>query len=50
MNTEQLINDLRAELDAMLQTLALIKQLNSRGKTLKIDEEITRILKYYNRN
>jgi hypothetical protein len=42
-------NDLAAEFDMMLRTLEIIKTLNTLGKTLKIDEEITAILKHYNR-
>jgi hypothetical protein len=49
MEEEDTINDLRAEFDMMLRTLEIIKTLNSLGKTLKIDEEITAILKHYNR-
>ena len=49
MDEEDTINDLRAEFDMMLRTLEIIKHLNSRGKTLKIDEEITAILSHYNR-
>ena len=49
MEEEDTINDLRAEFDMMLRTLEIIRTLNSRGKTLKIDEEITAILKHYNR-
>jgi hypothetical protein len=49
MEEEDTINDLRAEFDMMLRSLEIIKHLNSLGKTLKIDEEITAILKHYNR-
>lgn len=50
MEEEDSINSLRAELDMMLRTLEIIRHLNSRGKTLKIDQEITAILTHYNRN
>jgi hypothetical protein len=49
MNDETM-NALRAEIDMMLNTLALIRKLNSEGKTLKIDLEIEKILKSYHRN
>jgi len=49
MEEEDTINNLRAEFDMMLRSLEIIKHLNSMGKTLKIDEEITAILKHYNR-
>ena len=50
MEEEDSINSLRAEMDMMLRTMEIIRHLNSRGKTLKIDEEITAILTHYNRN
>lgn len=50
MEEEDSINSLRAELDMMLRTLEIIRHLNSRGKTLKIDQEITAILTHYNHN
>jgi len=49
MEEEDSLSNLRAELDMMLRTLETLKKLNSLGKTLKIDEEITKILKAYNR-
>jgi len=49
MEEEDSLSNLRAELDMMLRSLEIIKHLNSMGKTLKIDEEITAILKHYNR-
>jgi len=49
MEEEDTINNLRAEFDMMLRSLEIIKHLNSMGKMLKIDEEITAILKHYNR-
>jgi hypothetical protein len=49
MEEEDTLSNLRAEFDMMLRTLEIIKTLNSLGKTLKIDEEITAILKHYNR-
>jgi hypothetical protein len=49
MDEEDTINNLRAEFDMMLRSLEIIKHLNSMGKTLKIDEEITAILKHYSR-
>ncbi len=49
MEEEDTLSNLRAELDMMLRSLEIIKHLNSMGKTLKIDEEITAILSHYNR-
>jgi cell fate (sporulation/competence/biofilm development) regulator YlbF (YheA/YmcA/DUF963 family) len=49
MEEEDSLSNLRAELDMMLRSLEIIKHLNSLGKTLKIDEEITAILNHYNR-
>jgi cell fate (sporulation/competence/biofilm development) regulator YlbF (YheA/YmcA/DUF963 family) len=49
MEEEDTLSNLRAELDMMLRSLEIIKHLNSMGKTLKIDEEISAILKHYNR-
>jgi hypothetical protein len=49
MEEEDSLSNLRAELDMMLRSLEIIKHLNSMGKTLKIDEEISVILKHYNR-
>jgi cell fate (sporulation/competence/biofilm development) regulator YlbF (YheA/YmcA/DUF963 family) len=49
MEEEDTLSNLRAELDMMLRSLEIIKHLNSMGKTLKIDEEITAILNHYNR-
>jgi hypothetical protein len=49
MEEEDTTSVLLSELDMMLRTLQTIKTLNSMGKTLKIDEEITAILKHYNR-
>ena len=46
---EETINNLRAEIDWILRTLAECRKLNSLGKTLKLDEEINKILKAYNR-
>lgn len=41
--------ELISELDMMLQVLEKIRKLNSEGKTLQIDNEITPILKHYNK-
>jgi hypothetical protein len=49
MEEEDALSNLRAEFDMMLRSLEIIKHLNSMGKTLKIDEEISAILKHYNR-
>ena len=49
MEEEDTLSHLRAEFDMMLRSLEIIKHLNSMGKTLKIDEEITAILSHYNR-
>lgn len=49
MEPEDSINELRAELDALLQSLKLINHYNSRGKTKKIADEIRTILTHYNR-
>jgi hypothetical protein len=49
MEEEDSLSNLRAEFDMMLRSLEIIKHLNSMGKTLKIDEEISAILKHYNR-
>lgn len=49
MDEESVIDALRAELDMTLNALELIRSLNSRGKTLLIDQEITAILTAYNR-
>ena len=49
MEEEDTLSNLRAEFDMMLRSLEIIKHLNSMGKTLKIDEEITAILNHYNR-
>jgi hypothetical protein len=49
MEEEDTFSNLRAEFDMMLRSLEIIKHLNSMGKTLKIDEEITAILSHYNR-
>jgi len=49
MEEEDSLSNLRAELDMMLRSLETIKRFNSMGKTLKIDEEISAILKHYNR-
>jgi len=46
---DEVISELRAELDMMLRTLEIIQHLNSMGKTIKIDEEIKAILNHYNR-
>jgi hypothetical protein len=46
---EEIINNLRAEIDWILRTLEECRRLNSLGKTLKLDEEINKILKAYNR-
>ncbi len=46
---EEIINNLRAEIDWILRTLEECRSLNSLGKTLKLDEEINKILKAYNR-
>jgi hypothetical protein len=50
MEEEDSLSSLRAEFDMMLRSLEIIKHLNSMGKTLKIDEEITAILNHYNLN
>jgi hypothetical protein len=50
MDEEDTLNELRAELDAMLNSLQLINYYNSRGKTKKIADEIRTILTSYNRN
>ena len=50
MDEEDTLNELRAELDAMLNSLQLINYYNSRGKTKKIADEIRTILTNYNRN
>ena len=49
MEEEDSLSNLRAEFDMMLRSLEIIKHLNSMGKTLKIDEEISAILNHYNR-
>jgi hypothetical protein len=47
---EMSYNDMAAEFDNMLRTLALIIKLNSQGKTKEIADEIRPILEHYNRN
>lgn len=49
MNSEDQIRELQADLDACLNTLKLVMELNTLGKTKQIADEIQPILKHYNR-